>query len=139
MKQPIHTPGPIKWSEDFGLYSDNGTITNAYNGAQYDDSSDPATIEISKPDARLLVAGYNAFDSAAQHLGLNAVEFAECMADSGIAQLVDALRAAHREIRAWRDGVNVRSRNLHDAKVGATYANESAILDILAKVKGGKA
>lgn len=90
MKQPIHTPGPIKWSEDFGLYSDHGTITNACNGAQYDDSSDPATIEISKPDARLLVAGYNAFDSAAQHLGLNAVEFAERMADGALADLLES-------------------------------------------------
>ena len=136
MKQPIHTPGPIKWSEDFGLYSDHGTITQAQSGARYDDGSDPASIEISKPDARLLVAAYNAFDSAAQQLGLDAVEFAERMAECGIAELVDALQAAHREIRAWRDGINVRSHNMHEAKVGATYASESSILGILAKVRG---
>ena len=87
-------------------------------------------------DARLLAAAYNAFDSAAQRLGLNAVEFAERMAEDGITELVDALQAAHREIRALRDGINVRSRNMHEAKVGATYASESAILGILAKVRG---
>jgi hypothetical protein len=51
-------------------------------------------------------------------------------------ELVKTLERAHKEIRAWRDGLNVRSRNMHDAKVGACYANEKQIVDALAKAKG---
>ena len=37
-----------------------------------------------KANARLLAAAYNAFDSAAKNLGINAVEFAERMQESGL-------------------------------------------------------
>ena len=49
---------------------------------------------------RLLAAAYNAFDSAAKVLGCNAVELAERMADSGIADLIQAVRAA-KEMSDW--------------------------------------
>jgi hypothetical protein len=44
-----------------------------------------------KPSARAMRAAYNAFDSAAERLGCNAVELAERMSEGGIAELVESL------------------------------------------------
>ena len=55
------------------------------------------------PDAvNAVLDAYNAFDSAAKRLGVNAVELAERMADGGIAGLYSALRDAQDLIQ--RDG-----------------------------------
>ena len=45
-------------------------------------------------NARLLAAAYNAFDSAAKKLGVNAVEFAERMQDGVLFDLIDAAQFA---------------------------------------------
>jgi len=42
-------------------------------------------------NARLLIAAYNAFDSAARKLGVNAVELAERMADGELARLIEGV------------------------------------------------
>jgi hypothetical protein len=80
MSKPIHTAGPVEVGQDGELYS-------------YSKHQSVAMVLLSEEgeaNARLLVASYNAFDSAAKKLGLNAVELAEAM-QSG--QLTDLLRA----------------------------------------------
>ena len=93
MSQLIHTPGPV-WIDDDGCIA-------AGTGDEYVTIADPHCGDLNLPEngrtmvanKRLLAAAYNAFDSAARKLGLNAVEFAERVADGGIADLVDALEA----------------------------------------------
>lgn len=51
-------------------------------------------------------------------------------------ELLEALKEAHAEIRAWRDGLN--SKNMHAAKVGAKYADEKQIVAAIAKAAGGQ-
>jgi len=61
-------------------------------GPQHPDGGEYAPVcEVADENlARGMVAAYNAFDSAAQKLGVNAVELAERMANGGIAELVTA-------------------------------------------------
>lgn len=49
--------------------------------------------------ARQMAAAYNAFDSAAKKLGLNAVEFAERMQAGGIAEVLEALAGLSGDLR----------------------------------------
>lgn len=152
MTQPIHTPFP--WHpphicDDSTPCNCTSIVDEQYAGGICsvhvnngialisEGGNDAPPIEEARANARLIYASAKAFDSAARKLGVNAVEFSERMADGGIAELVRALEAAHKESRAWRDGVNVRSRNMHEAKVGAAYASEVAIIDALARVRGG--
>ena len=95
MSQPIHTAGPcsteelpncagykLRASSEFG-----GTVILAKLPLYFDGNSDKQGA-----NARLLVAAYNAFDSAAQKLGVNAVELAEGMQEGGIANLAESLK-----------------------------------------------
>jgi hypothetical protein len=50
-----------------------------------------ADTDVQTATTRLFAAGYNAFDSAAQRLRINAVQLAEAMQDSGIAAMLGAL------------------------------------------------
>jgi hypothetical protein len=83
-------------------------------------------------NARFLAASYNAFDSAARRLAINAVEFSERMADGGIAELLEAL-----------DYLLEQTVDM-DLKYGIllTEGEEDArakALAIIAKAKGGAA
>ena len=112
MTQPTHTPGPLEFLEagrtEQGINRANPlTITEAAGGRDVvaniysaDDSTVSITREEAIGNARLLAAAYNAFDSAAAKLGVNAVELSEAMADGGIAALVEAVQAA-KEMSDW--------------------------------------
>ncbi len=87
MSQPFHTPylrasfPPIDSLQRTKLY-----------GPKHPDGGEYAPVcEIADENlARGIAAAYNAFDSAAQRLGLNAVEFAERMADGALADLLES-------------------------------------------------
>jgi hypothetical protein len=53
--------------------------------------------DVQTATTRLFTAGYNAFDSTAQRLRINAVQLAERMQDGEIAAMLEALEA----IKAW--------------------------------------
>ena len=61
-------------------------------------------------------------------------EVAEECAANAAPDLYEALELAHREIRAWRDGLN--HRDMNKAKVGAIYVPEGIILAALRKARG---
>src|ERR1017187_7243012 len=103
MSQPIHTPGPLEFLEagrtEQGINRGSLlTITEA-GGARNDVanvySADDSTVSITREEAighaRLLTAAHNAFVTAAQRRGCNAVELAERMQNAEIAELVEAL------------------------------------------------
>jgi hypothetical protein len=47
--------------------------------------------------------------------------------------LAAVLHSAYLEIRAWRDGLNVRNKN--NAKIGSRYADEKLIIDAISQVR----
>lgn len=107
MSQIVHTPGPLHVDGQNILANE----TEVGIAKIYGNIGQPR-----ETNARLLSAAYNAFDSTAKKLGINAVEFAERMQDGGIADLVMALE--------WY------AKNMTDhLDAKALYA--------LAKVKGG--
>jgi hypothetical protein len=79
MSKPIHTPGPadLLWEVD-GHDPDNIILRSTHNGL----NMGICEVFESEANARLLAAGYNAFDSAAKKLNRNAVLLAEQMADN---------------------------------------------------------
>jgi hypothetical protein len=93
VSKPAHTAGPLGVHNTW-IYSGNDPISGTVIAETKGDSVDKRT------NARLLAAAYNAFDSAGKKLGLNAVLLAEALADGGIAQLVEAVRAA-KEMSDW--------------------------------------
>jgi hypothetical protein len=95
MSQPIHTPGPVK-ADEFLIINSDSPKPKLIGAMYWGRTKTPIDCyEISEEEARgnarLLRAAYNAFDSAARKLGINAVEFAERMQDGGIAELVESL------------------------------------------------
>jgi hypothetical protein len=86
MSKPIHTPGPL------GLLYAARSISIVREG--FVETIARCEMESTRPldetgaNARLLAAAYNAFDSAAKKLGVNAVLLAEAMADGGIFDLI---------------------------------------------------
>ena len=85
-----HTPGPCHLLPS---YQDYEHKTIQVHGRTIAVVLTEDAVEHSAEDegnARLLSAAYNAFDSAAEKLGLNAVEFAECMQEGGRAELLHA-------------------------------------------------
>jgi hypothetical protein len=92
MTRPIHTPGPV-WLDDDGRIA-------AGKGDEYVTLADPhpGNLTMAQDGAlgmgntRLLAAAYNAFDSAARRLGVNAVELAERMQEGDLYELVRSLR-----------------------------------------------
>ena len=84
-----HTPGPLHISR-----VNDSTFNLLLKAIPGDVVCETDAIPEEEANARLLAASYNAFDSAAARLGLNAVELAERMQDGGIAEFIDALRLA---------------------------------------------
>ena len=98
MSQPKHSPGPLDYHfyvssvprytpggsvireevEKWDLLAPNGTAILSSFGGRYWHSA----------NARLLTAAYNAIDSAAAKVGVNAIELAERMAGGDIADLI---------------------------------------------------
>lgn len=121
MTQPIHTSGPLH------IKSGNAEpYIKAKDGLSVAMLPFSRSSEVREANSRLLTASYNAFDSAAQELGLNAVEFAERMQDGGIAELFDLLYQAIEE-----DNIRVAGENLSHFDRGF----RARARDILAKVK----
>ena len=163
MSKPIHTPGPVEVIMEADRHVDgapfkdyfivtsgekNRTIADTYN------CDFVLTEEDRHANARLLAAAYNAFDSAARQLGCNAVELAEGMAERGIADLIQAVRAA-KEMSDWFMKHSRQAEHAHeelkqplhettgwkelaDAGYNGLMASyHSQFEEALAKVKGG--
>jgi hypothetical protein len=128
MTKPSHTSGPLSLlnaARSISLVRDGFVETIARCEME---STRP--LEETGANARLFAAAYNAFDSAARRLGLNAVEFAERMQDGGIAELFDLLNEAIEE-----DNIRVAGENLSNFD----RCFRARARDIVAKVKGGAA
>jgi uncharacterized protein (DUF2235 family) len=98
--QPIHTPGELSLYRGRKERDASAVFLKAgseFVGKVYGHETSKETAEA---NARLLAAAYNAFDSAGRKLGLNAVQLAERMADGGLADLIQAVRAA-KEMSDW--------------------------------------
>ena len=126
MSQPVHTPGPVRVFSPFGrpeIVTDRPTAHETQS----------VVTQFGQPNAdsnaRLLAAAYNAFDSAAKRLGVNAVEFAERMADGGLAELAES----HEDLVTDIDGLKSDFEVCREISNGS-YARRSRA--ILAKVKG---
>ena len=99
MTQLFNSPGPLRRSGTSLLRDQGNGLTERIgtaNGGTFGNDHDTAHC-----NARLLAASYNAFDSAATRLNLNAVELAERMQDGGIADLVSNLKDAERFMRGF--------------------------------------
>lgn len=90
MSQPIHMSGANLRVSDSFKYQGNRKVVTDTNSI-FTTVSTWLTPNMTTGNARLLAAAYNAFDSAAKKLGLNAVELAERMQDGEIASLVSAI------------------------------------------------
>jgi hypothetical protein len=119
MTTPIHTPGPVRVFSPFGrpeIVTDRATAHETQS----------VVTQFGEPraesNARLISAAYNAFDSAARNLGLNAVELAERMQDGAFGELVSVLR----DIISEADGGWLRESPL-----------AKRALKVLGGVKGG--
>lgn len=123
MTQRIHTPGPLHINgQNILTHETEIGIAKVYGN-------------IGQPreaNARLLGAAYNAFDSAANKLGCNAVELAERMADGGIAELVETLRLFEESRTAFEHANDAASEMIYAKAVERNRG-------ILAKVTGGAA
>ncbi len=86
----------------------------------------PNLVAVNEGNARLLTAGWNAFDSAAKRLGLNAVEFAERMQDGGIAELLTVLE----DVAEWLADGTVDGVHFEEVAVS------EAVRDVIAKARG---
>ena len=82
-------------------------------------------------NARLLAAAYNAFDSTAKKLGINAVEFAERMQDGEITTMAECLKNVLSRFHSCIADGNGKIKGDEEA-----MARAGQILD---KVKGGAA
>ena len=137
MTKPIHTPGPTQLPTGFQFVK-----PDEHEGMPLFSNGDPFdTIAIVLPrkecnsNARLLAGAYNAFDSAAKALNLNAVELAERMAGGGVAELIQIL------IKAG-DWINdeCERRGKEDAAYESPASSMvSEITSAVAKVNGGAA
>jgi hypothetical protein len=78
MSHAIHALGPIEAGQDGELYSKS----------KHQSVAMVLLSEEGEAIAPLLAAAYNAFDSAAKALNVNAIELAERMQDGGIAELL---------------------------------------------------
>jgi DNA-binding transcriptional regulator YiaG len=87
--EPLHRSGPMVPFMQKGVI-----VIRPADGApaiaQCQRYSSERPAEETMGNARLLVAAYNAFDSAARKLGINAVVLAERMESGGLAELVEA-------------------------------------------------
>lgn len=86
MTEQKHTPGPLTYNNKDGQIQSHDGKRLAKTLWLLTDSCDA--------NGELLAATYNAFDSAAKRLSLNAIDLAEQMEDGGIADLVAALLIA---------------------------------------------
>jgi hypothetical protein len=154
MSKPIHTPGPIQYcgcgkcgyihSQRAGRDVAVAMLAPPCGGsADAEDrfwESESYPVEERNANARLLAAAYNAFDSAAAKLGVNAVELAERMADGGIAELVEALIGI---IRCFENVPQEASMGFDSPPEPASEWDMNAFIELqnaralIAKVKGG--
>jgi len=127
MSHSIHLPGPLR-----AVSPQAGTLLKArILGPTHKDGGEYAALcELRDPEvARLMVAAYNAFDSAAKRLGINAVEFAERMQEGGLAELAES----HEELLADIDGLKSDFDICREIS-RSSYARRSRA--ILSRVKG---
>jgi hypothetical protein len=130
MSQPIHTPGPVDLLYEVEDHDPDDIILRSTH-----DGLNMGICQVfeSRANARLLAAAYNAFDSAAKRLGVNAVLLAEGLQRAGIADLISALEQAREHIDGEIDVV--------DGDYGVPAPNKAMSLAqeidaALAKVKG---
>src|ERR1700733_4963595 len=108
MSKPIHTPGPCVVGRNTGtklpvlLQADGPVIAEITLWT----STGKSIPEMVNANARLLAAAYNAFDSAAKKLGVNAVLLAEGLQHGGLADLISALEQARGHIDGEIDVVD---------------------------------
>ena len=90
-----HTPGPVirRGHTIVCRLSRLAKGEHDFTGRQIAEISGLGLVDtdVQTATTRLFAAGYNAFDSAAQRLRINAVELAEAMQDGGIASMLEAL------------------------------------------------
>jgi hypothetical protein len=145
MSKPIHTPGPLHIEPC--VDDDGASIVICGKGnvgvvakIEYPIGGYEGKVSITRAEdeanARLLAAAYNAFDSAAKKLGVNAVELSERMQLGAIADLISALEQAREHIDGEIDVV--------DGDYGVPSPNRAMTLaqeidHALAKVRGGTA
>jgi len=142
MSQPVHTPGPLalEVGEKHCFHEGNRvaiTLSGLEDGETFNVTIAelwPAAGDQDVADGRLLTAAYNAFDSAAEKLGLNAVELAERMHEAGIADLFTALNNLMPEIESEIEQRQQSGDDEYWMPLDALAADARAVL---AKVKGG--
>lgn len=101
MGEHKHTPGPVvAWRYDHWAWAAKRRIGSTH-GFEIVSRDDVASFE-DEGNARLFAAARNAFTAAAERLGVNAVELAERMAEGGIAELLEACKAALEDCTQWR-------------------------------------
>jgi hypothetical protein len=123
MTQPIHTPGPAQLPTGFRLVDEeqHDGMPLFANGDPFDTIAIVLARKGCNGNARLLAAAYNAFDSAAKHLGVNAVELSERVQEGAIAELFVQLSQTLAAIEA----------------TGECLGDMQGMRDTIAKVKGG--
>jgi hypothetical protein len=126
MNRPIHTPGPVRVFSALGRPE---IVTDRPTAYETQDIVTQFAQPNADSNARLVSAAYNAFDSAARKLGINAVEFAERMRDGGLAELAES----HGELLADIDGLKSDFAICREIS-RSSYARRSRV--ILARVKG---
>jgi hypothetical protein len=120
----------LKIAENCRKHGSRKLVTD--NGATFATAHHMVSTNQTNGNARLLAAAYNALDSAAKKMGVNAVLLAEAMADGGIAELVETLARA-------RDWINdeCERRGKEDVKYDSpASAMVTAIDSAIAKVRG---
>lgn len=103
--KPLPTPGRLK-TGDFScdIFSDKGEVIGAtmhkmQKGETWKLSGNiKASIPEAQANAAFIASSWNAMKSAAQRLKVRPDDLAEALADGGIAEMVEALREAAREL-----------------------------------------
>lgn len=121
MSEQKHTQGPLQISR-----VNDGTKSLLLKPIPGQVVCEIDRVPAAEANARLLAASYNAFDSAAKRLNVNAVELAERLADGGIADLVEQLRHV------------LGFLNTHEVKAdgGHPLPVELTVTAVLAKLEG---
>jgi len=129
-QQASHTPGPLFVQERRGRLEIRESVSPDQDLIATLEGVQPGIAADIWANACLLSAAYNAFDSAAKKLGVNAVELAESMADGGIAELVETVQLFEESRTAFEHANDAASDMIYAEAVERSRG-------ILAKVKGG--
>jgi hypothetical protein len=148
MTEQKHTPGPViitgrsiwcadhpiaeivrgEWGDEYPAIRQTGpSLECSYEACMEKIVYGTVVPEVSDANARLLAASYNAFDSAAKRLNVNAVDLAERMHDGGIYHLLIQLKNAERFIAGFEGD---------ELQEGVNHLLSSIRIEI-AKVEGG--